>query len=115
MDYLDLFNLNINKVSVIPVHQFLVLWHWLYKVIQTIIKSMPQRCNCLLVNCIEKINVKRKSTDEEKPQLNNTISLELILVHNRQANTLFKWRKINDSGLSTDEPFKRCDYNKKIL
>lgn len=42
---------------------------------------MPQRCNCLLVNCIEKINVKRKSTDEEKPRLNNTISLELILVH----------------------------------
>lgn len=54
---------------------------------------MPQRCNCLLVNCIEKINVKRKSTDEERPRLNNTISLELILVHNRQANTLFKMKE----------------------
>lgn len=54
---------------------------------------MPQRCNCLLVNCIEKINVKRKWSDEEKPRLNNTISLELILVHNRQANTLFKMKE----------------------
>lgn len=77
---------------------------------------MPQRCNCLLVNCIEKINVKRKSTDEEKPRLNNTISLELILVHKIDRQTHYsKWRKINDSGLSTDEPFKRCDYNKKNI